>query len=183
MTDRIATLRPMPRLMASVLSKLLAMAASLTAASAVPVAPLQAFDKASYNPAILSLSFNQEASADSFESASDPGDADAAFLDLSLITADAPPQGARVQVSKTFLRDQLREFYRYLDQGLPKAEALQATRRAMQTGLIRLQDDQILGVDGTPLISELTELQQSRIAYGMRHPFFWSGIELIGTPW
>jgi CHAT domain-containing protein len=75
------------------------------------------------------------------------------------------------------------QFYRYLDQGLPKAEALHATRRAMQTGSIRLQDDQILGVDGTPLISELTELQQSRIAYGMRHPFFWSGIELIGTPW
>ena len=424
MTDRIATLRPMPRPMASVLSKLLAMAASLTAATTVPVAPLQAFDKATYNPAILSLSFTQEASGDSSESASEPSDADAAFLDLSLITADAPPAGVRVQVSKTFLRDQLREFYRqiakqsslevekptspsrqlyallvapvrelleqhkistvlisadrglqavpyaalhdgrsyfgdqyafsltpsvrftslapvgrskarllaagvsdfellaplpmaetevralaedrpsdvylnqaftppvllnqlaaggsdrvhvathaefkpggpakarlhtgtqplslkefskirnrddadpielfslsacrtalgdgdselgfaglalqagsrsaigtlwyvddvatsaffvqfyrYLDQGLPKAEALQATRRAMQTGLIRLQDDQILGVDGTPLISELTELQQSRIAYGMRHPFFWSGIELIGTPW
>ena len=30
---------------------------------------------------------------------------------------------------------------------------------------------------------ELTELQQSRITNGMRHPFFWSGIELIGTPW
>ena len=424
MTDRIATLRRMPRPMASVLSKVLAMAASLTAATTVPVAPLLAFDKASYNPAILSLSFTQEASGDATESASEPGDPDAAFLDLSLITADAPPAGVRVQVSKTFLRDQLREFYRqiakqssleverptspsrqlyallvapvrellkqhkistvlisadrglqavpyaalhdgrsyfgdqyafsltpsvrftslapvgrskarllaagvsdfellaplpmaetevralaedrpsdvylnqaftppvllnqlaaggsdrvhvathaefkpggpskarlhtgtqplslkefskirnrddadpielfslsacrtalgdgdselgfaglalqagsrsaigtlwyvddvatsaffvqfyrYLDQGLPKAEALQATRRAMQTGLIRLQDDQILGVDGTPLISELTELQQSRIAYGMRHPFFWSGIELIGTPW
>ena len=424
MTDRIATLRRMPRPMASVLSKVLAMVASLTAATTVPVAPLQAFDKATYNPAILSLSFTQEASGDSSKSASDPGNADAAFLDLSLITADAPPAGVRVQVSKTFLRDQLREFYRqiakqsslevekptspsrqlyallvapvrelleqhkistvlisadrglqavpyaalhdgrsyfgdqyafsltpsvrftslapvgrskarllaagvsdfellaplpmaetevralaedrpsdvylnqaftppvllnqlaaggsdrvhvathaefkpggptkarlhtgtqplslkefskirnrddadpielfslsacrtalgdgdselgfaglalqagsrsaigtlwyvddvatsaffvqfyrYLDQGLPKAEALQATRRAMQTGLIRLQDDQILGVDGTPLISELTELQQSRIAYGMRHPFFWSGIELIGTPW
>ena len=62
MTDRIATLRPMPRPMASVLSKVLAMAASLTAATTVPVAPLQAFDKASYNPAILSLSFTQEAS-------------------------------------------------------------------------------------------------------------------------
>ena len=424
MTDRIATLRRMPRPMASVLSKVLAMVASLTAATTVPVAPLQAFDKATYNPAILSLSFTQEASGDSSESAADPGNADAAFLDLSLITADAPPAGVRVQVSKTFLRDQLREFYRqiakqsslevekptspsrqlyallvapvrelleqhnvstvlisadrglqavpyaalhdgrsyfgdqyafsltpsvrftslapvgrskarllaagvsdfellaplpmaetevralaedrpsdvylnqaftppvllnqlaaggsdrvhvathaefkpggpskarlhtgtqplslkefskirnrddadpielfslsacrtalgdgdselgfaglalqagsrsaigtlwyvddvatsaffvqfyrYLDQGLPKAEALQATRRAMQTGTIRLQGDQILGVDGTPLISELTELQQSRIAYGMRHPFFWSGIELIGTPW
>ena len=424
MTDLIATLRRMPRPMASVLSKVLAMLASLTAATTVPVAPLQAFDKATYNPAILSLSFTQEASGDSSESASEPSDADAAFLDLSLITADAPPAGVRVQVSKTFLRDQLREFYRqiakqsslevekptspsrqlyallvapvrelleqhkistvlisadrglqavpyaalhdgrsyfgdqyafsltpsvrftslapvgrskarllaagvsdfellaplpmaetevralaedrpsdvylnqaftppvllnqlaaggsdrvhvathaefkpggpskarlhtgtqplslrefskirnrddadplelfslsacrtalgdgdselgfaglalqagsrsaigtlwyvddvatsaffvqfyrYLDQGLPKAEALQATRRAMQMGSIRLQDDQILGVDGSPLISQLTELQQSRIASGMRHPFFWSGIELIGTPW
>ena len=418
------SLRCIPCRMASALPKLLAIATSLTAVTVVPVGPLLAFDKASYNPAILSLSFTKEASGDSSESPAVPGDADAAFLDLSLITADAPPAGVRVQVSKTFLRDQLREFYRqiakqaslevekpsspsrqlyallvapvrellqqhkistvliaadrglqavpyaalhdgrsyfgdqyafsltpsvrftslapvgrskarllaagvsdfellaplpmaetevralaedrpsdvylnqaftppvllnqlaaggsdrvhvathaefkpggpakarlhtgtqplslkefskirnrddadpielfslsacrtalgdgdselgfaglalqagsrsaigtlwyvddvatsaffvqfyrYLDQGLPKAEALQATRRAMQNGLIRLQDDQILGVDGTPLISELTELQQSRIAYGMRHPFFWSGIELIGTPW
>ena len=114
MTDRIATLRRMPRPMASVLSKVLAMAASLTAATTVPVAPLLAFDKASYNPAILSLSFTQEASGDATESASEPGDPDAAFLDLSLITADAPPAGVRVQVSKTFLRDQLREFYRQI---------------------------------------------------------------------
>ena len=424
MTDLIATLRRMPRPMASVLSKVLAMLASLTAATTVPVAPLQAFDKATYNPAILSLSFTKEASGDSFESPAEPGDVDAAFLDLSLITADAPPAGVRVQVSKTFLRDQLREFYRqiakqsslevekpsspsrqlyallvapvrelleqhristvlisadrglqavpyaalhdgrsyfgdqyafsltpsvrftslapvgrstarllaagvsdfellaplpmaesevralaeyrpsdvylnqaftppvllnqlaaggsdrvhvathaefkpggpskarlhtgtqplslkefskirnrddadpielfslsacrtalgdgdselgfaglalqagsrsaigtlwyvddvatsaffvqfyrYLDQGLPKAEALQVTRRAMQRGLIRLQGDQIIGVDGTPLISQLTELQQSRVTHGLRHPFFWSGIELIGTPW
>ena len=413
-----------PRRMASVLPKILAVATSLTAATVVPVGPLLAFDKASYNPAILSLSFTKEASGDSSESPAVPGDADAAFLDLSLITADAPPAGVRVPVSKTFLRDQLREFYRqiakqaslevekpsspsrqlyallvapvrelleqhkistvlisadrglqavpyaalhdgrsyfgdqyafsltpsvrftslapvgrskarllaagvsdfellaplpmaesevralaedrpsdvylnqaftppvllnqlaaggsdrvhvathaefkpggpskarlhtgtqplslkefskirnrddadpielfslsacrtalgdgdselgfaglalqagsrsaigtlwyvddvatsaffvqfyrYLDQGLPKAEALQVTRRAMQRGLIRLQGDQIIGVDGTPLISQLTELQQSRVTHGLRHPFFWSGIELIGTPW
>ena len=89
------SLRCIPRRMASVLPKILAVATSLTAATVVPVGPLLAFDKASYNPAILSLSFTKEASGGSSESVVKSGDADAAFLDLSLITADAPPAGAR----------------------------------------------------------------------------------------
>ena len=111
------------------------------------------------------------------------GDSELGFAGLALQAGSRSAIGTLWYVDDVATSAFFVQFYRYLDQGLPKAEALQATRRAMQTGLIRLQDDQILGVDGTPLISELTELQQSRIAYGMRHPFFWSGIELIGTPW
>jgi CHAT domain-containing protein len=75
------------------------------------------------------------------------------------------------------------QFYRYLDQGMPKAEALQATRTAMANGTIRLQGDRVLGPDGTVLLDRLNLTQQRRIAGGMEHPYFWSGITLLGTPW
>mgnify|MGYP003341336232 CR=1 FL=1 len=75
------------------------------------------------------------------------------------------------------------QFCRYLDAGIPKADALQLTRQAMARGQVRLQGDQVLAPDGTPLLTALTSAQQRRVAGGMTHPFFWSGIELLGTPW
>ena len=74
-------------------------------------------------------------------------------------------------------------FYRNLEQGLPKAEALQATRRSFASGQVRLKGDQILGPDGTPLLQNLTPQQQRRVEAGLQHPFFWAGIALLGTPW
>lgn len=75
------------------------------------------------------------------------------------------------------------QLYRFLDAGMPKAEALQATRTAMQQGQVRLQGNQVLGADGAPLLTNLNAVQQRRIAGGLNHPFFWAGIELIGSPW
>lgn len=75
------------------------------------------------------------------------------------------------------------QFYRYLNDGLPKAEALQATRRAMATGTLRLEADRVLGPDGAVVLKDLTSSQQRRIATGLRHPFYWAGITLLGTPW
>jgi CHAT domain-containing protein len=75
------------------------------------------------------------------------------------------------------------QLYRFLDQGMPKAEALQATRVAMIQRRLRLQGDQVLAADGTPLLVNLTAAQQRRVASGLNHPFFWGGIELIGSPW
>ena len=75
------------------------------------------------------------------------------------------------------------QFYRYLNTGYPKAEALKATRIAMASGQIRLQGDQILGPDQRVLLKNLTVSQQRRVSAGMQNPFFWSGIELLGTPW
>ncbi len=74
-------------------------------------------------------------------------------------------------------------FYRNLEQGLPKAEALQATRRGFAAGQVRLKGDQILGPDGNPLLQNLTPQQQRRVEAGLQHPFFWAGIALVGTPW
>jgi len=75
------------------------------------------------------------------------------------------------------------QFYRYLEQGLPKAEALQATRRSFAAGQVRLQANQIVGPDGAPLLQNLTLQQQRRVEGGLQHPFFWAGIALLGTPW
>jgi len=74
-------------------------------------------------------------------------------------------------------------YYHNLEQALPKAEALQATRRSFATGQVRLKGDQILGPDGTPLLQTLTSQQQGRLEAGLQHPFFWAGIALLGTPW
>lgn len=75
------------------------------------------------------------------------------------------------------------QFYRYLSQGLPKAEALQATRRAMASGSLRLDGDRVIGPAGDVLLSELTTSQQRRIEAGLSHPYYWAGITLMGTPW
>ena len=75
------------------------------------------------------------------------------------------------------------QFYRLLDQGLPKAAALQRTRQLFASGAIRLEGDVVLGADETPLLTGLTPAQRRRMAGGGQNPYFWAGIELIGSPW
>ncbi|MEB3332136.1 MAG: CHAT domain-containing protein [Synechococcaceae cyanobacterium] len=74
------------------------------------------------------------------------------------------------------------QFYRYLDQGLPKAEALQAARIAFASGVVRLEGDRVIG-EGGELLRQLSPDQQARIRQGMRHPYYWSGVSLLGAPW
>ncbi|MFQ6537726.1 MULTISPECIES: CHAT domain-containing protein [Aphanothece] len=75
------------------------------------------------------------------------------------------------------------QFYRYLNAGLPKAEAMQATRKALIEGTLHRDADKIFAADGSVLLTDLTTEQQQRVAKGLEHPFFWSGIELLGVPW
>ena len=75
------------------------------------------------------------------------------------------------------------QFYRYLDLGIPKAEAIQLTRRGMATGSMRLVGDQVIGSGGDVLLSGLTTPQQRRISEGLQHPFYWAGFQLLGSPW
>lgn len=75
------------------------------------------------------------------------------------------------------------QMYRYLSQGIPKAEAMQLTRQALIRGLVRLEGDRVVGPDGNDLLTGLSDNQQRRVANGMNHPFYWSGIQLMGTPW
>ena len=73
--------------------------------------------------------------------------------------------------------------YRYLNQGVPKANAMQLTRQAFLRGQVRLMDDQLLGPDDQPLLTELTPTQQRRVSQGLQNPFYWAGISLMGAPW
>ena len=49
------------------------------------------------------------------------------------------------------------QFYRFLSQGVPKAEALQLTRQAFASGAIQLKGDQVIGEGGEPLLQDLDQ--------------------------
>ncbi|MFS6819308.1 CHAT domain-containing protein [Synechococcus lacustris Tous-12m] len=73
--------------------------------------------------------------------------------------------------------------YRYLEAGVPKAEALQLTRQAFSRGLIRLDADRVVGASGEVLLAGLDASQRRIAASGLTHPYFWGGIQLMGSPW
>jgi autotransporter-associated beta strand protein len=75
------------------------------------------------------------------------------------------------------------QMYRYLNQGVPKAEALQLTRQAFLRGFVHLEGDRLLGPNRSILLSNLTKEQQRRVKDGLQNPYFWAGVELIGSPW
>ena len=75
------------------------------------------------------------------------------------------------------------QMYRYLDQGVPKAEALQLTRQAFLRRFVHLEGDRLLGPNGALLLQNLTKEQQRRVQDGLQHPYFWAGFELVGSPW
>ena len=75
------------------------------------------------------------------------------------------------------------QVYRYLEAGVPKAEALQLTRQAFLNGLVRLDGDLIRGVDDEILIRGLDPSQRNLVSSGFVHPYFWAGIQLLGSPW
>ena len=61
-------------------------------------------------------------------------------------------------------------------QGLPKAEALQFTRRDFASGRVQLSGDQIIASDGRVPPSGLTKVQQALASNGLANPFHWFGI-------
>jgi CHAT domain-containing protein len=73
--------------------------------------------------------------------------------------------------------------YRYLEAGIPKAEALQLSRQAFSRGLIRLEGEKVIGAGGEVLLAGLDASQRRLAAAGLTHPYFWGGIELLGSPW
>ena len=56
-------------------------------------------------------------------------------------------------------------------------------QQAFICGLIRLRNDQGVGADGSPLLTNLTPTQQRLVSNGVATPFFWAGIGLMGAPW
>lgn len=110
-------------------------------------------------------------------------DSELGFAGLALQAGSRSAIGTLWYVDDVATSAYFLQLYRYLDQGVQKADALRATRQAMATGKVRLQGDKVIGSDGVPLLTELTPSQRRRIASGMAHPYFWAGVQLIGTPW
>jgi len=75
------------------------------------------------------------------------------------------------------------QMYRHLQQGIPKAEAMQLTRQAFSRGLIAIEGDAVIGVNGEPLITGVSSHQLRQLQGRLQHPYFWSGIQLMGAPW
>ncbi|MCT0212616.1 CHAT domain-containing protein [Cyanobium sp. ULC084] len=75
------------------------------------------------------------------------------------------------------------QFYRYLQRGMTKDVALQATRRAFQQGDIRVSGSDLIGPGGHVLIRDLSRSDQARFSQGLTHPYYWAGALLTGRPW
>ncbi len=110
-------------------------------------------------------------------------DSELGFAGLALQAGSRSAIGTLWYVDDVATSAYFLQLYRFLDQGMQKAAALRATRIAMSTGKVRLQGDKVIGSDGVPLLTGLTPAQQRRISSGMTHPYFWAGVQLIGTPW
>ncbi len=110
-------------------------------------------------------------------------DSELGFAGLALQAGSRSAIGTLWYVDDVATSAYFLQLYRFLDQGMQKAEALRSTRQAMSTGKVRLEGDKVIGFDGLPLLTELSPSQRRRIAAGVTHPYFWAGVQLIGTPW
>ena len=90
------------------------------------------------------------------------GDADAelGFSGLALQAGARSAVGTLWYVDDVVTSAYFVQMYRFLAQGIPKAEAMQMTRQAFIRNKVTLSGDQVIGVDGTPLLQELTPSQQ-----------------------
>ena len=111
------------------------------------------------------------------------GDSELGFAGLALQAGSRSAIGTLWYVDDVATSAFFVQFYRYLDQGVPKADAMQLTRQAFVRGQVRLVDDQLLGPNDVPLLTELTPTQQRRVQQGLQNPFYWAGISLMGAPW
>ena len=113
------------------------------------------------------------------------GDADTelGFAGLALQAGARSAVGSLWYVDDVATSAYFVQMYRYLDAGIPKAEALQLTRQAFSRGLVRLDGERVLGPDNAVLLPSLTTAQQRRVADGLANPYFWAGIELLGAAW
>jgi CHAT domain-containing protein len=111
------------------------------------------------------------------------GESELGFAGLALQAGARSAMGSLWYVDDVATSAFFVQTYRLLDAGVPKAEALQLTRQAFSRGHIRLEGDRVLGAGGEVLLSGLDASQRRTAATGLSHPFFWGGIQLLGSPW
>jgi CHAT domain-containing protein len=96
--------------------------------------------------------------------------------------------GARTTIGSTWYVDDAATaalfilFYRNLALGYPKAESLRLAQMQMQSE-VKLNGANVVDAEGNTILDGLSREQQLRYSQGFSHPYFWSGMKLIGSPW
>ena len=75
------------------------------------------------------------------------------------------------------------QLYDFLNQRIPKADAIRLTRSAFINKNIRVENDSILGVNGKVLVSNLRTNEIQNLRSSLNNPYFWAGIQIMGSPW
>jgi CHAT domain-containing protein len=75
------------------------------------------------------------------------------------------------------------QFYRNLQKGLRRDQALQKTQRQFRGGEIRVRRDTIINANDEVLVAHLNLSQQRQLDGNLSHPYYWSGTILSGSPW
>lgn len=74
-------------------------------------------------------------------------------------------------------------FYRLLERGFPKGEAMRQVRAEFANNQIELRGQSAYDRDGEILIENLTTNQQRKLKDRFDHPFFWAAHIMLGLPW
>ena len=74
-------------------------------------------------------------------------------------------------------------FYRLLNQGLPKGEAMRQVRFEFTNNQFTVRNTSVFDRDGNLLIDNLTPSQQRKLKRKLDHPFYWAAPIMLGLPW
>ena len=110
------------------------------------------------------------------------------FVGMALLAGTRSAIGTLWEVDDAATAAFFIQYYRYLRSGMGKDQALQATARAFRTGSVRLAGDGLIGPsvkDGgeATLLRVDSPEERQRLSDGLRHPHFWAGMVLTGSPW
>jgi CHAT domain-containing protein len=115
-------------------------------------------------------------------------DSELGFVGMALQAGSRSAIGTLWEVSDSATAAFFIQFYRYLRSGLEKDQALQATARAFRNGTVRLEGEGLVGprvtADGDAILVRVDSPEErTRLSNGLRHPHYWAGMVLTGSPW
>ena len=74
-------------------------------------------------------------------------------------------------------------FYKWLNEGNSKSEAMRLSRNELINGLLKVENGQVVDENGVNVLEELSTRQAFKLKDGLRHPYFWAAPVLLGKPW
>jgi CHAT domain-containing protein len=116
-------------------------------------------------------------------SALNAADLELGFAGLAVQMGARSAIGTKWYVDDTAMSSFFVMFYDQLQRGSSKAEALRTTQRAFARGEVRVEGSRVIGPGGATLLANLPESYQHRYGRGFSHPYYWAGVQLVGSPW